>query len=119
MGIGHGAVKSQFGVLVALRHSKGGAIVSAPYPTALKDGKLCNNDIVLMRYADVLLMRAEALERNGQDGSAYFNAVRDRVKAAPRECNLDNILKERMLELAWEGWRRNDLIRYRLFTRAY
>ena len=88
-------------------------------PTALKDGKLCNNDIVLMRYADVLLMRAEALERNGQDGSAYFNAVRDRVKAAPRECNLDNILKERMLELAWEGWRRNDLIRYRLFTRAY
>ena len=32
VGIGHGAVKSQFGVLVALRHSKGGAIVSAPYP---------------------------------------------------------------------------------------
>ena len=57
--------------------------------------------------------------RNGQDGSEPFNAVRNRVGAEPRECTLDNILTERLLELAWEGWRRNDLIRFDRFTRAY
>ena len=88
-------------------------------PTGTKDGKQSDNDIVLFRYADVLLMRAEALVRNGQDGSVPFNAVRNRVGAKPRECTLDNILNERLLELAWEGWRRNDLIRFDRFTRSY
>ena len=35
------------------------------------------------------------------------------------EANLDNILKERLLELVWEGWRRQDLIRFDKFTKAY
>lgn len=88
-------------------------------PTGTKDGKQSDNDIVLFRYSDVLLMQAEALVRNGQDGSEPFNAVRNRVGAEPRECTLDNILTERLLELAWEGWRRNDLIRFDRFTRSY
>ena len=37
----------------------------------------------------------------------------------PVEANLDNILKERLLELVWEGWRRQDLIRYGRYTEAY
>ena len=42
-----------------------------------------------------------------------------RVKAARRPATLENILSERQLELAWEGWRRQDLIRFGMFTRAY
>lgn len=34
--------------------------------TATKDGKLMENDIVLYRYADVLLMKSEAKVRNGE-----------------------------------------------------
>ena len=32
---------------------------------------------------------------------------------------MDNLLAERQLELAWEGWRRQDLIRFGQFTRSY
>ena len=31
---------------------------------------------------------------------------------------LSNLLKERMLELAWEGWRRQDLVRFGKFNDA-
>lgn len=85
----------------------------------LKDGKLSDNDIVLFRYADVLLMDSEAKIRNGQDGSAGFNAVRSRCGAEDRPATLDNILSERQLEFAWEGWRRQDLIRFGKYTRPY
>lgn len=87
--------------------------------TAYSDGRMPDNDIVLFRYADVLLMRAEAEVRNGGDGYADMNAVRARVGMAPRPATLDNILTERLLELAWEGWRRQDLIRFGRFCQAY
>ncbi len=86
---------------------------------AIKGGKLIDNDIVLFRYADVLLMRAECKERLGKDGSADFNAVRSRAGATPRECTLGNILNERLLELCWEGWRRPDLIRFGQYKSLY
>ena len=35
------------------------------------------------------------------------------------KATLDNILKERLLELMWEGWRRNDLVRFGRFTKVY
>ena len=81
---------------------------------ATKDGKLMDNDIVLFRLADVLLMHAEALLRNGQteEGQDYFNAVRGRVDAPEKPLTLQNLLDERLLELCWEGWRRQDLIRF-------
>lgn len=87
--------------------------------TGLKDGKLLDNDIVLFRYADVLLMQSEAKVRNGEDGDAELNLVRSRVGMAPRTATLENLLDERMMELAWEGWRRQDMIRFGVFTRAY
>lgn len=87
--------------------------------TAHADGKLQDNDIVLYRYADVLLMKAEAKVRNGEDGTQELNLVRARVDMPQREATLDNILEERLLELMWEGWRRQDLIRFGLFTQAY
>lgn len=87
--------------------------------TGLKDGKLLDNDIVLFRYADVLLMQSEAKVRNGEDGDAELNLVRSRVGMAPRTATLENLLDERMMELAWEGWRRQDMIRFDVFTRSY
>ena len=79
---------------------------------ATKEGKLMDNDIVLFRFADVLLMRAEAKFRNGENGQDDYNAVRDRVSMPRREISLENLLDERLLELCWEGWRRQDLIRF-------
>lgn len=87
--------------------------------TGLKDGKLLDNDIVLFRYADVLLMQSEDKVRNGENGDAELNLVRSRVGMAPRAATLENLLDERMMELAWEGWRRQDMIRFGVFTRSY
>ena len=96
---------------------------------ATKDGKLMDNDIVLFRYADALLMRAEAKFRLG--GASYageeggttaqqdFDAVRDRVNALPRDITLQNLLDERLMELCWEGWRRQDLIRFNQYESLF
>lgn len=86
---------------------------------AYSDGCLPDNDIVLFRYADALLMKAEAKVRNGGDGTEELDAVRNRMSLPHREATLDNILTERLLELVWEGWRRQDLIRFRQFHKAY
>lgn len=87
--------------------------------TAHADGKLQDNDIVLFRYADALLMKAEALVRNGESGQAELDAVRSRAGMPSRPATLSNLLEERLLELMWEGWRRQDLVRYGLFSTAY
>lgn len=81
-------------------------------PTAQAGGQLMRNDWVLFRYADVLLMKSEAKVRAGQNGDAELQAVRNRAGAAARTATLDNILDERLLEFAWEGLRRQDLIRF-------
>ena len=86
---------------------------------ALKDGKLIDNDIVLFRYADVKLMRAEALIRNGQSGQADYDDVRTRAHMELRQATLDNLLEERLMELFWEGWRRQDLIRFGRYHSLY
>ena len=87
--------------------------------TAYNDGKNIDNDIVLFRYADVLLMKAEAEVRNGENGDQELNEVRSRAGMPYRKATLENILKERLLELMWEGWRRQDLIRFDLFHKSY
>lgn len=87
--------------------------------TAYSDGQLQDNDIVLFRYADALLMRAEAMLRLGAKSAPDLDAVRARVGLSPVEATLDNILKERLLELMWEGSRRQDLIRFDKFGKAY
>lgn len=87
--------------------------------TSYMDGKLQSNDIVLFRYADALLMKAEAKVRNGENGDEELNKIRARVGMPYRKATLDNILEERLLELVWEGWRRQDLIRFGKFTGAY
>lgn len=78
-----------------------------------------NNDLVIWRYADALLLKAEAEYRMGNKAEALtiVNEVRGRVAATLRtELTLNDILDERMLELAWEGVRRQDQIRFCTFT---
>ena len=52
----------------------------------------------------------------GLNGDDDLGKVRARVNAPARVATLDNILDERLLELAWEGWRRQDLIRFGKYT---
>ncbi|RPD38562.1 RagB/SusD family nutrient uptake outer membrane protein [Chitinophaga barathri] len=77
-----------------------------------------NNDWVFFRLADVMLMKAEALIRNGQAGLALpiVNELRAKRKATVLGAvTLDILLDERGRELYWEGWRRQDLIRFNKF----
>lgn len=88
--------------------------------SATNDGKLQSNDIVLFRYADVLLMKSEAKVRNGGNGDAELTEVRERAGATlDVTATLETLLEERLREFAWEGLRRQDLVRFGKFTRAY
>jgi hypothetical protein len=72
----------------------------------------------LLRYGDVLLMSAEANYRAGNTGDALIdlNKVRARANLAPvtatGEALFNAIVKERQMELAFEGVRFLDLIRW-------
>jgi len=73
-----------------------------------------NNNIRVLRYADALLLNAEALIRKGQNGDAPLNLVRARAKLNPiTGATLQNVLDERRAEFACEWWgeRYNDLLR--------
>ena len=79
-------------------------------------------DFPMFRLADVYLMLAESAYRNGDQGTAlnYINMLRERAYGNSNNnmssINLDDILDERSRELAWEGSRRTDLIRFGKFT---
>ncbi|WP_443938075.1 RagB/SusD family nutrient uptake outer membrane protein [Pedobacter sp. MW01-1-1] len=74
-----------------------------------KDNKPKN--IRLMRYAEVLLINAEAATHIGQDASTPFLKVRTRANLGAAAATLENILNERRVELAMEGDRFFDLVR--------
>ena len=72
----------------------------------------------VIRYADVLLMLAEALNENGKTAAAlpYLNQIRTRVGITPyatlTQAEMrDKIALERRMELAFEGHRWFDLVR--------
>jgi starch-binding outer membrane protein, SusD/RagB family len=97
------------------------------YPPDYTNGDNVDNDYVFFRYADVLLMKAEALLRGGTATAvapttalAAVNVVRARAGAAASgSVNLDQLLDERGREFYWEGWRRNDLVRFGKFLNAW
>jgi hypothetical protein len=86
-----------------------------------------DNDFVYFRLPDLLLMKVEAILRGGTPTAAgaygntalsIINAIRtdsSRGATAFSSVNLDNLLEERGRELWWEGWRRQDLIRFKKF----
>jgi starch-binding outer membrane protein, SusD/RagB family len=78
-----------------------------------------DNHFPIIRYADVLMMKAEAAFRLGQVGVAtpLVNEIRRRAGLPEvTSLTLDMILAERGREFAWEGHRRNDLIRFDRFA---
>lgn len=97
------------------------------YDTKSSTFKTVGNDQILLRYADVLLMYAEALNEIQYDASEgslalkYLNAVRQRagisnltVKQLPtQEKFRKGILVERQREFPYEGQRWFDLVRMR------
>ena len=87
--------------------------------------ELVDTDFTLFRLADVYLMYAEAVLRGGSGGTTkqavtYINELRARANNAQRiavsDLTLDLILNERLVELHWEGHRRQDLIRFGKYT---
>ena len=66
-------------------------------------------DLILIRFSDVLLMAAELGAPNAQQ---YLDRVRNRVGLASVPVTLENIKAERRFELAFEGVRYYDLLRW-------
>ena len=90
--------------------------------TSAAHGHNQNNDVPVFRYADILLMKAEAILRGaqstlGDSPMSLINQIRAYVNASEidREPTLADVLDERAREFADESWRRNDLIRYGMF----
>jgi hypothetical protein len=90
-----------------------------------KGATAMENDFAIFRLADVYLMKAEALVRAGEDNeeaTRLVNEIRKRVFTDPAKLKtsvtLDDIYLERRWELAWEGWGRQDMIRFGTFLNA-
>lgn len=88
-------------------------------------GEAHGTDIVVWRYADALLLLAEAInEVNGPTTDAYdlVNRIRTRAGLADLPAGLskdqfrDRIMDERLFELWCEGARRDDLIRWGIYV---
>ena len=87
-----------------------------PYQADLINNSSRNTDQnqVIMRYAEVLLLYAEACAKTSDDGSglAALNKVQERAGAPKTALTMDNVKKEKWFELAWEGTRFVDLVRW-------
>jgi len=108
-------------------------VVNKYYDTYDPTNKTAGNDYILLRYADVLLMYAEALNEVGyssdpnSDNFVYLNLVRSRAKAAvftpallPDQASFRTaVLQERRLELPFEWSRWFDLIRTNTAIQAF
>jgi hypothetical protein len=78
-------------------------------------GRYLSADFPIFRYADILLLKAEAIVRGGGSGDAatYVNMVRERAGLdALGAVTLDDIYWERGHEFYAEGHRRRDMIRF-------
>ncbi len=113
--------KTSLGSRTALAPKKGFTLVDQQLNQAMTDR-------ILIRYAEVLLILAEAkFELNGTitdaDLNATVNALRTRVGFGPKLTNAfvtanglsmrEEIRRERTVELALEGFRYDDLIRWK------
>ena len=97
-----GYFRVKYGSIASETNGADGAVPELNYGTNLR----------LLRYADVLLMAAEANLQDGNTGVAqgYFDEVRNRVELPSKTISMDAIKTERRLELAFEGQRWFDLV---------
>src|SRR5512133_249576 len=97
-----------------------------PDPNWDPNSRSDNHDFPVFRYADVLMMKAEAILRgatstNGETPVTLVNQIRIRA-AAPLvngSISLDELLNERAREFAWEAWLRNDHIRFGKYSATW
>ena len=96
---------------------------TSPVPYAYKwkqpAGYNSPDNEILIRLADIILLEAEALNQTGQTAQAIplINQIRARVNLPATTASTQTdvataILNERRLELALEGWRWTDLLRF-------
>ena len=96
----------------------------------LKGWETMDNDFALFRYADILLLKAEALMRKAGVSVSSDKEVLDCVNQVRArafgnedhnydEITLDELLAERGRELAFEEHRRQDLIRFGKYGDAW
>ncbi len=78
------------------------------------------NGVVMARWADAYLMRAEARLRTGGNITAEVNALRT-LRGASELANVgeSELEAERLRELYTEGYRREDMIRFGTYTRDW
>ncbi len=102
-------------------------------PQANTSGRDSNSNYQLMRYAEVLLIAAEAAVELGNTSEAdgYINMIRERARngngtgapsAVPADISgatIDDVLEERRLELAFEHKRWYDIVRRRLGNEVF
>jgi hypothetical protein len=119
-------LNGQIEVLESNRTPGGGPISGKyhnPENSALPIRNNSGNNIIILRYPDILLLKAEALNEIGNTAAAheFINLVRERA-GIPFLENLDAesmtqaIRKERATELSFEGHRRYDLIRWGIYV---
>ncbi|GGD27595.1 RagB/SusD family nutrient uptake outer membrane protein [Hyunsoonleella pacifica] len=100
--------------------------------TANNNGRGSQHNYSMMRYAEVLLIAAEALNEvspNSSEAEGYVNRVRDRarnggtfpadVSGLSQDDFRDMVLEERRLELAFEFKRWYDIARRRLGSEVF
>lgn len=101
--------------LVAAQDNEGYKVLKYTPVGTTWSGYNGDNDYVLTRYSDILLMKAEALFRTGNEGGALtlVNEVRARSSAtALTSVTIKDIENERAREFIWEGQRRRDMVRF-------
>ncbi len=99
-----------------------GSDVSVFPPTYGQSPGNAGNDVIVLRYADVLLLHAEAIMAGGtqtSDGSAIESYMKVRERAGfdpvddrPSSLTKEALLVERRVELAFENQRFFDLLRF-------
>ncbi len=85
----------------------------------IENRRVQDPNVPMLRYADVLLMHAEALNETGSTGDAipFLNLVRERAGLDPTtatgQADVRQAIKdERLVEFAFEGLRYHDLVRW-------
>lgn len=103
------------------RHSKGFRVSKYQFSHTSPNGNNYSSvDLVMMRLAEIYLMRAEAKMRTGDASGALADVntvrtsrdAREPVPAPLQSIDLETIYRERGFELYWEGFRRTDQIRF-------
>lgn len=103
-----GYLQRKYGSYQGQTNGSGGAVAELNYGTNWR----------LLRYADVLLMAAEAYYRAGDEDRARTELKKVRLRAnlgevtASGNALFEAIVTERQLELAFEGYRYVDLVRW-------